>query len=55
MTTITTETPIQEKGAFPVEDLLAKELAIKPHQVWAAIRLLDGGATVPRPVRDAVA
>lgn len=29
------------------DTLLAKELAVKPHQVWAAIRLLDGGATVP--------
>lgn len=45
--TTQTATATAEKGAFPIEETLAKELAVKPHQVWAAIRLLDGGATVP--------
>lgn len=43
----TAASPALEPGAFPIEQRLAQELAVKPHQVWAAIRLLDGGATVP--------
>ncbi len=35
-------------GSQPtIEHLLATEIAVKPHQVRAAIRLLDDGATVP--------
>ncbi len=41
------EKPVIEPGSFPIEQTLAKELAVKPHQVWAAIRLMDSGATVP--------
>ncbi len=38
---------VVEAGSLPIEQTIAKELAVKPHQIWAAIRLLDGGATVP--------
>jgi uncharacterized protein len=30
-----------------IEHILANELAVTPRQVWAAIKLLDSGATVP--------
>jgi len=38
------ETSTQEN---PIEKVIAEELNLKPYQVWAAIRLLDSGATVP--------
>ncbi len=47
MTILTSENVVNEAGSLPIEKTLAKELAVKPHQVWAAIRLLDSGATVP--------
>lgn len=31
----------------PIERVLADELKVSPRQVWAAIKLLDNGATVP--------
>ena len=38
-----TETVVQT----PIEQIIARELSVKPPQIWAAIRLLDSGATVP--------
>src|SRR5690606_287653 len=31
----------------PIESRIAAELSVKPHQIAAAVALLDGGATVP--------
>ncbi|MCG3176591.1 MAG: Protein YhgF [Candidatus Omnitrophica bacterium] len=42
---MSTETAPQPQPA--IEEILSKEIQVKPHQVWAAIKLLDGGATVP--------
>ena len=42
--------PTQETIAAPpppIEKILATEISVTPHQIRAAIRLLDGGATVP--------
>ncbi len=36
-----------EAGSIPVERQLAEELKLTPSQIWAAIKLLDSGATVP--------
>jgi uncharacterized protein len=36
-----------EVPAVPIEKILADELKLTPSQIWAAIKLLDGGATVP--------
>jgi uncharacterized protein len=47
MTTPVPEIAAPETGSLPIEQTLAKELSVKAHQVWAAIRLLDNGATVP--------
>jgi len=42
MTTLTAP-----ETAKPIEHILAHELSVKPPQIWAAIKLLDSGATVP--------
>ncbi len=47
MMTTSSETTVHEPGSLPIEQTLAKELSVKPYQIWAAIRLLDSGATVP--------
>ncbi len=36
-----------ETGATSIEHILAHELSVNRQQVWAAIKLLDSGATVP--------
>lgn len=43
---MTTAAPI-EAGSLPIEKQLAAELKLTPAQIWSAIKLLDGGATVP--------
>ncbi len=47
MMTPALKTAAPEPGSLPIEQTLAKELSVKPYQVWAAIRLLDSGSTVP--------
>jgi len=47
MTTPVPEIAVPEPGSLPIEQTLAKELSVKAHQVWAAIRLLDSGSTIP--------
>ncbi len=42
-----TTAAVLEPGAVPIERQLAEELKLTPSQIWAAIKLLDGGATVP--------
>ena len=32
---------------IPIEQIIANELSVSSRQVWAAIKLLDDGATVP--------
>ena len=41
------ETPVRGETPAPVADRIAAELGVRESQVTAAVRLLDGGATVP--------
>ncbi|MBF0254163.1 MAG: RNA-binding transcriptional accessory protein [Candidatus Omnitrophica bacterium] len=38
---------MQTVEAIPIEQYIAQELSVKPAQIWAAIKLLDEGATIP--------
>lgn len=41
MTTLTAE------NQTPIEQIIARELSVTPSQIWAAIKLLDSGSSVP--------
>ncbi|HEX8518920.1 MAG TPA: Tex-like N-terminal domain-containing protein, partial [Pseudonocardia sp.] len=42
-----TQSPLPHASDTTVEKRIADELGVRPHQVVAAVDLLDGGATVP--------
>jgi protein Tex len=42
-----TTTPVEQRIAQKISQQIADELGVRAQQVWAAVELLDGGATVP--------
>ncbi len=44
-----TETTLKQTSpeSLPIEHIIAQELNVTSRQIWSAIKLLDGGATVP--------